>query len=110
MLGRNLSCFAVVAVMIVSFAGRAALAAGPDLSTPKKAAVAFAKAVEQGDMEGAKAASIGTDEDYALVKVMSDFFRSFGRMQAAAQKAYGAEAKLPVDMSAMLSNQFEQAE
>jgi hypothetical protein len=84
--------------------------AGPDLSTPKKAAHAFFKAVEAGDTDGVKAASIGTDDDYATLKAISDMMGAMKRMQAALVKKYGDDAKAIPDLSAMMSAGVDDAE
>ena len=84
--------------------------AGPDLSTPKKAAIVFSKAIEAGDMDGVKASSVGTDDDYAALKTVSDMVGALKRMQAAMIKKYGDDAKKLQDLSSPMSSQFEAAQ
>lgn len=84
--------------------------AGADLSTPKKAALVFTKAIESGDMDAVKASSVGTDDDYATLKSLSSMVGSMKRMQAALVKKFGDDAKQIPDMSATMSSQMETAE
>jgi hypothetical protein len=82
----------------------------PDLSTPKKAGVAFAKAVTAGDMAAVKELATGTDAEFALVKSMSDMVVSFKKLEDAAVKKFGVEAKLPQGMAMDLVGDIETAE
>jgi len=84
--------------------------AGPDLSSPKKAAHAFFKAVEAGDADGVKAASIGSDDDYATLKLVSNMMASLKKMQATLVKKYGDDAKAIPDLSSVMSAQVDEAE
>jgi hypothetical protein len=84
--------------------------AAQDLSTPKKAALTFARAVEAGDMDGAKASSVGTDDDYAALQSLSDMLGAVKRMQTAMLKNYGNDAKKLSDLSSPMSSQIETAE
>jgi hypothetical protein len=84
--------------------------AGPDLSTPKKAALAFTKGIESGDMDSVKAASVGTDEDYKALKSLSDMLGSLRKMQAALVKKYGNDAKAIPDLSTVMSKQINLSE
>ena len=83
----------------------------PDLSTPKKAALAFAKAVAAGDPDGIKATSTGGDNDYTIIKAVSDLFVSIRQLQNATTKKFGAEAgkKIP-DPASALVDQLERSE
>ena len=72
---RILRTLSVCAVAAFAFVATRASAA-PDISTPKKAGVAFAKAVEAGDQEGIKATSTGSDEDYKNVQRWTDAIAS----------------------------------
>ena len=79
------SVLAVFALLVGGCGG------GGDLSTPKGAATAFAKAMERGDVEAAKAASTGADPEMlaAMVKTVS----SMKKLQDAAVAKYGEEGK-----------------
>jgi hypothetical protein len=84
--------------------------AGADLSTPKKAAAAFFKAVETGDMDAVKATSTGTDDDYAAIKSISGMLVGMSKVQAAMVKKYGDDAKALGDLSAGMSTMVEESE
>jgi len=101
---------ALIALGAASLMLASSAKAGPDLSTPKKAALAFTKGIETGDMDSVKAASVGTDEDYAALKSMSDMLSSMKRMQAALIKKFGDDAKQMGDLSSTMSKQIEGAE
>ena len=66
-------------------------AAAPDLSTPKGAAIAFAKAIEAGELDAARSLSVGSDAGLALPKSVVDMARAANRLQAAARKRFGAD-------------------
>lgn len=68
-----------------------------ELSTPKKAGVAFAKAVQAGDMDAAHKAGIGSDADFAIVKSLSDLLLAEKRFEAAATKKFGKDGGLEKD-------------
>jgi ketopantoate hydroxymethyltransferase len=61
-------------------------------------------------MDGVKAASVGTDDDYQVLKSLSDMLGSLKRMQAALVKKFGDDAKAIPDLSSMMSAQIEGAE
>ena len=63
--------------------------AAPDASSPKQAAVAFARAMEAGDLEAARSLAIGTDTEFAFWKSMSELLQASKRLQAAATKRFG---------------------
>lgn len=65
----------------------------PDLSTPKKSAVEFARDVQSGDLSGARAASIGSDDDFKPVPVISGLIRSALDLRAAAIEKFGDAGK-----------------
>jgi hypothetical protein len=73
-------------------------ASAPDLSSPKKAGLAFAKAADAGDLSGMKQSAIGTDDQFAVAKGMSDMMGAMKRYQAAAVKKFGDKGKLPGGM------------
>ena len=64
-------------------------AAAPNVSTPKGAAIAFAKAIEAGDLESARSLAVGTDAEFAFWKSMSEMLQASKRLQAAATKRFG---------------------
>jgi hypothetical protein len=61
----------------------------PDLSSPKQAAIAFAKAVAAGDLKSARSLAIGTDAEFAVWKSMSELLQASKRLQAVATKRFG---------------------
>ena len=72
-----------------------ARAEAPETSTPKKAGVAFAKAVQTGDITKAKTLATGTDAEWTVVKLLSDISVAMKKLEAAAAKKYGDEGKFP---------------
>lgn len=82
-----------IAVSIVLLALASARAAAPDLSTPKKAAVEFARDLETGDMAAARAASVGSAEQLKLAEVISDLIRSARDLRTAAVEKFGDAGK-----------------
>jgi hypothetical protein len=81
-----------------------------DLSSPKKSAVAFTRALENADMAAAKSASIGSDEDYKFVQGLIDFIAAGRQLRAAAIERFGDEGKqISGDAMANLSKQAESA-
>ena len=84
--------------------------ADADVSTPKKAGVAFAKAVEAGDQTAVKALATGTDAEFTLVKSISDLSMAMTKLETAAVAKFGAEAKLPKGMAIDMVSDFETAD
>ena len=105
-IGKLFTGLVVAAALTISGAARA----DADVSTPKKAAVSFAKAVSAGDTTAMKALSIGTDAEFALVKSLSDVVASTRKLEEAAAKKFGEEGKLPKEMSMDLVTDLETGE
>ena len=102
-------CKLVATVALFCVIAPAAMAE-PDLLTPKKSGVAFAKAVQTGDMATAKSISTGTDAEYAMIQLISDKATSMNGLGAASEKKFGAEGKLPKEMAMDMAGEFESAE
>jgi hypothetical protein len=68
-------------------------AKAPDLSTPKSAAVSFAKALQSNDIATAKAASTGTDEQYKLIDAAGQMMSGFKNYESAAVAKFGDAGK-----------------
>lgn len=83
----------VAAIALLALTGLEARAGGPDLSTPKKAALEFAKDLESGDMAAAKAASVGSADDFKLVETISSLVRSARELRDTAIEKFGAAGK-----------------
>jgi len=83
---------------------------GPDTSTPKTAAVAFAKAVMAGDMDTVHKTAIGTDAQFAAVKSLSDMLAAMKRYEAAAVRKFGDEGKLAKDVNKDLAEEVDAAD
>ena len=98
-----------VVCTLVGLVGSTALAAdAPDLSTPKKAASAFAKAVEANNIDAAKSASVGSDEDYKLVQAIGAFIASARELRDASVAQFGEAGKgISNDELSNLSKQVE---
>jgi hypothetical protein len=80
----------------------------PDLSTPKKAAMAFTKAVETGDLNGVKTTSVGSEADYQLVQSIMDFLAANQLLRQAAIDRFGQPASEQIPDLSNLSKQVEQ--
>jgi hypothetical protein len=83
--------------------GSANATPAPDLSTPKKAAIVFSKAVDMGDMDTARQTCTGTDEQFASIKGMNDMLAALKRYNVAAVAKFGDKGKLPADAMPDLS-------
>ena len=64
-----------------------------DASTPKKAAVTFAKALAAGDLETAHLLAIGNDSDFEFVRKIDGYVRAVQRLATAYENKFGE--KLP---------------
>ena len=104
--------FAFIVLSIIGVIALPARAAdAPDLSTPKKAAIAFAKGVESGDMTVVKATAIGTDSQYKLVEAIIGLIGANKELRTAAVDKFGEEGKqITNDDLSNLSKQLEQAD
>jgi hypothetical protein len=109
---RALSGLFVLAVWVVAVSMTAsnARAADADLSTPKKAAAAFAKAVQEGDIDAMKSAATGTNEQLAAMKNVADLFGGIRRYEAAAIKKFGDGGKLPAEAKVDLVSEVEKSD
>lgn len=98
-------------LICLTFAPRATADSTPDLSTPKKAALAFAHAMEQGDVAGAEAASIGSAEDDRLLQVIAGLVGAARQLRDAGVARFGDAGKSIVscDSIANLSQQIATA-
>lgn len=82
----------------------------PDTSTPKGAAMAFCKAVSDGDMTKVHALSTGTDGEYEMVKLMSDAVRAYGKFHDAVTKKFGDQSKFFDDLGMDITKDYETAD
>lgn len=95
-MSRRFTAAALIALFALS--GPMARAAAPDLSTPKKAAVEFARDLETGDMVAARAAAIGTADEFKLAETISSLVRAARDLRAAAIEKFGDAGKgIPPD-------------
>jgi hypothetical protein len=86
-------------------------AEAPDLSTPKKTAIAFAKGVESGDLATVKATSIGNESDYKLVHSIIGLIEANKQLRAAAIAKFGEDGKqISTEDLSNISKQMEQGE
>ena len=100
----------LVAVVAVAALLAPITRAETDTSTPKKAGIAFAKAVVAGDQAAVKALSTGTDAEFALVKSISELASAMKKLEEAAVKKFGPEGKLPKEMALDMVSDFETAD
>ena len=85
-------------------------AASPDLSTPAKAAIAFGHAIDEGDFETAKAAAIGTDADFEIIRLRIAFFDANKKLRAAAVERFGVQGRqIPEEGMMSFSGQLREA-
>jgi hypothetical protein len=91
---------------------RARGAANPDLSTPKKAALVFARAMESGDVAAARSASTGSDEDYRILNLIADLVGAARQLRDAGVAKFGEAGKSIVscDEMAQLARQVATAD
>lgn len=83
---------AVTSFLLLVTIGATARAAA-DLSTPKKAAVEFARDLESGDLTAAKAASIANADDAKLIKIISNLVRSARELRSVTIEKFGDAGK-----------------
>jgi hypothetical protein len=101
-LTRIIACLSTALVL-----ASVARADAPDTSSPKKAALAFAKAVQAGDMATAKTLATGSDADWKLMQMLSDIMVASKAFATAASDKFGDQGKLPPGMAMDLSAEFE---
>jgi len=104
--------FAAIVLSLVGLIAPPTRAAdAPDLSTPRKAAIAFAKGVESGDMTAVKATAIGTDSDYKLVESIMGLIGANKELRAAAIEKFGEDGKqISTEDLSNISKQMEQGD
>ena len=88
----NKHTFAVLAAMLLGSVAvttaRAAEKVKVDLSSPKASATTFLKALGAGDVDAAKAASSGNDEQLKYLEAVTSMFSGISRYEQAAKKAF----------------------
>jgi hypothetical protein len=87
------TCLAAALLAGFALIADSACAAAPDLSTPKKAAVEFAKGLEAGDLVAARAAAVGSSDDFKIVEIISGLVRSARDLRTAAIEKFGDAGK-----------------
>src|SRR5262245_45712792 len=108
---RRYIILAAAVVVVGVCAGR--LTAAPDLSTPKAAAMSFAKAMEAGDADGAKAATLSDAENQELVTILAGMISNVNKLREAAKAKFGEEASNQIagNMKTMdMAKQLEDSE
>jgi hypothetical protein len=100
----------VAAVTAISSCKKEESGAKPEPSSPKNAALAFARATEADDINGVRAVSIGTDQEYAMLKDFGEMIRAVKRYETAAVKKFGEDGKLPKRMALDMTAEFETAD
>jgi hypothetical protein len=79
-----------VALCALALLCRPVLAADDD---PKGVVTAFFKAMETGDVAGAKALAVGSDKQLAVLDVLVPVFHGFKQLETAAVKKWGEEGR-----------------
>src|ERR1700679_2108760 len=109
MIRTSFAVFALSLVGMVTLPARAADA--PDLSTPKKAAVAYARAIESGDLTAVKTTAIGTENDFSYIESIIGLIGANKELRAAAIEKFGEDGKqISKDDLSTISRQAEQGE
>jgi hypothetical protein len=105
---RSKSRAAAIALLLAAgiLIGPAHLRADPDTSTPKAAAVAFAKAVESGDMKLAHTLAIGSDTSFKVFDNLSDMVQAAKRLQDVVKAKFGESLELPNNLLTPMSSDF----
>jgi hypothetical protein len=65
----------------------------PDLSTPEKAAQSFFDALEKGDADGAKAATVPEEQQQEAVVALTKFVSGMKKVEKAAIEKFGEEGR-----------------
>jgi hypothetical protein len=108
----SMSGIVIATVACVSLCTGRALA-GPDLSTPKAAAMSFADALQAGDVAAAKTAAVGDAQNQDLVSTLAEVAAQNAKLREAAKAKFGEEAskKIAKKMtSEELAKQLDEAE
>ena len=87
--------------------------AAPDLSNPKSAAMAFAKAMEAGDADVAKAATLSDANNQELVTTLAGMVANVNKLRDSAKAKFGDAAgeQIAGNMKSMdMAKQLEDAE
>jgi hypothetical protein len=88
---RIAAAFAICAMMVLGqplFADEK-----PDALTPRHAAESFCKALENGDVAGAKSLAVGTQKQLAVLETIAPFVQAFKQLENAAFKKWGEEGR-----------------
>ena len=75
---------------------KAAATRGPDLATPKSAALAFVRAMEANSMEAFQGVTIGSAEDYKLFEPLLGMVGAAKQLEKAAREKFGKEGRVVV--------------
>jgi hypothetical protein len=97
---RRNSMHGVLFLLVLAFGIIPTLAADsqPDLSSPKKAATAFALALQKGDFAALKNVTTGAAEDYSLMQSITGMTAAANKLHDAIVTRFGAEEgkKIPI--------------
>ena len=83
----------VLGLCVLGLAAVRVAGATPDLSTPKKAATAFALALQKGDFETIRAVTTGQEADYKLIQTIAAMTSAANRLHDAAMSKFGEDGK-----------------
>lgn len=79
----------------------------PDALTPKHAAESFCKAMENGDVAGAKALAVGSEKQLTVLETIVPFVQSFKQLENAAFKKWGESGRNELTASPGGANRFD---
>lgn len=71
----------------------------PNALTPKHAAESFCKAMENGDVAGAKALAVGSEKQLAVLETIVPFVQGFKQLENAAFKKWGEAGRIELTTS-----------
>jgi len=82
-----------LSITILTLCTWAGASVAQDLSTPKSAAMVFAKALETGDAAGAKSAAVTDEKSAAFIDAMADLIKGSKKLKEASIAKFGDEGK-----------------
>ena len=86
--------FSVAILSVVVFARADSTAKSAELSTPKLAALAFVRAMEQNNMQSFQAVTIGGEDDYKLFEPLLGMVGAAKQMEKSAHEEFGKAGRV----------------
>jgi hypothetical protein len=98
---------ALLACALVAFVARPATAQDISPDSPKGAASAFFKAMENGDAKAAKSLAVGSDKQLSMLDLLVPVVSSFKQLENAAVKKWGEDARKTLSQGQGSSMDFD---